>query len=47
MKAELNKSKAEFDIATQCFVQALQSLHERLDRIELWIRIENKKNPQQ
>jgi hypothetical protein len=40
---ELNKSKTEFDIATTCVAQALQSMCERLDRVELWI-LENQKN---
>jgi len=40
---ELNKSKNEFDIATTCVAQALQSMCERLDRVELWI-IESQKN---
>lgn len=42
---ELNKSRAEFDIATTCVAQALQSMCERLDKVELWI-IENQKKPQ-
>jgi hypothetical protein len=41
--AELQKSKAEFDIATTCVAQALQSVCKRLDKVELWI--ENQKNP--
>ena len=45
LMAELNKSKAEFDIATTCVAQALQSMCERLDKVELWI-IENQKKPQ-
>lgn len=40
---ELNKSKTEFDIATTCVAQALQSMCERMDRIELWIS-ESQKN---
>lgn len=42
--AELNKSKAEFDIATIAVDQALQSMCERLDKVELWIA-ENQKSP--
>lgn len=42
LMAELQKSKAEFDIATTCVAQALQSVCERLDKVELWI-IENQK----
>lgn len=45
LMAELNKSKAEFDIATTCVAQALQSVCERLDKVELWI-IENQKGLQ-
>ena len=45
LMVELNKSKAEFDIATTCVAQALQSMCERLDKVELWI-IANQK-PQQ
>lgn len=37
IQAELHKSKAEFDIAITCIIQAIQSLHERLDRVESWI----------
>ncbi|CAB4126812.1 hypothetical protein UFOVP260_55 [uncultured Caudovirales phage] len=37
LMVELNKSKAEFDIATTCVAQALQSMCERLDKVELWI----------
>lgn len=44
LMAELNKSKAEFDIAATCVAQAMQSMCERLDKVELWI-LENK-NPQ-
>lgn len=44
LMAELNKSKAEFDIATTCVAQALQSLCERLDKVEIWITT-NQKNP--
>lgn len=40
---ELNKSRAEFDIAATCVAQALQSVCERLDKVELWIT-ENEKN---
>jgi hypothetical protein len=45
LMAKLNKSKDEFDIATTCVAQALQSMCERLDKVELWI-LENQKNPQ-
>jgi len=44
LQAELQKSKAEFDILATCLAQALQSLHERLDKVELWIT-ESQKNP--
>ena len=40
---ELNKSRNEFDIATTCVAQALQSVCERLDRVELWISESQKK----
>jgi hypothetical protein len=40
---ELNKSRAEFDVATTCVAQALQSVCQRLHEVELWI--EDQKNP--
>lgn len=46
LMVELNKSRAEFDIATTCVAQALQSMCDRLDKVELWIT-ENQKNPQE
>ena len=44
LTTELEKSRAEFDILATVLAQALQSLHERLDKVELWIT-ENPKNP--
>lgn len=41
--AELQKSKAEFDIAITCVIAAVQSLHERLDRVESWISDQKKR----
>lgn len=34
---ELQKSKAEFDIATNCLIQALEAFNERMERVEKWI----------
>ena len=45
LMGELNKSRAEFDIAATCVAQALHSMCERLDKVELWISI-NQKNLQ-
>jgi len=42
LMAELRKSKAEFDIAATCVAQALKVLHERLDKVELWITEDQK-----
>ena len=40
---ELMESEAaEYNQATRCLVEALQGIHERLERIEKWI--ENEKN---
>lgn len=46
LKAELQKSKAEFDILINLVIQSLQSLHERLDKVELWISESIKNLPQ-
>jgi len=39
---ELRKSKTEFDVATTCVAQALQSMWERLDKVELWVEDQKK-----
>ena len=44
LKSLLEKSRSEFDIACTCMTQALQSLHERMDRIEKWIWENTKKD---
>lgn len=46
LKAELQKSKAEFDILSACIIQSLQSLHERMEKVELWISEGIKNLPQ-
>lgn len=37
LEAELQKSKAEFDLATSCLMQALEAFNERMERVEKWI----------
>ena len=36
-QCELEKSKAEFDLATTCLMQALEAFNERMERVEKWI----------
>lgn len=42
--SKLEKSRSEFDIATTCVAHSLQSICERLDKVELWM-IEDQKKP--
>ena len=35
--AALEKAQAEFNIATDCCVKAIEGMHERMERVEKWI----------
>lgn len=37
IKQELDKCKAEFDVASTCFIEALKNYYKRLERAEKWI----------
>lgn len=39
---ELEKRKAEYEIISTCLAQALESCHERLDKVEEWIQEQEK-----
>lgn len=43
LKQELIKCKAEFDIASTCFIEALKTYYNRLERAEKWISDQEKK----
>ena len=43
LKQEVNKCKAEFDIASTCFIEALKTYYKRLERVEKWILDQEKK----
>lgn len=40
----MESAQAEFNQATQCLVEALTTIHERLERIEKWIESQQKKD---
>lgn len=39
----LDEARAEFDLATKCLIEALNSFNERLERLEKWIPTENQR----
>ena len=38
----MEAAQSEFNQATQCLIESLTGIHERLERIEKWIRIQEK-----
>jgi len=38
----MDAAKAEFEQSTQCLVEALTGIHQRLERIEKWIENQEK-----
>ena len=42
LKQEVIKCKAEFDIASTCFIEALKTYYKRLERAEKWISDQEK-----
>jgi hypothetical protein len=42
LKTEIIQCKAEFDIASTCFIEALKTYYKRLERAEKWISDQEK-----
>ncbi len=42
----MESAAADYSQSTQCLVEALQGIHERLERIEKWIESAEKHEPQ-